>query len=211
MKTDASRPSSQMGSNLAGVKPCATKRLDLAGQWRLCGTDEQGAALSCAATVPGDVHSALFAAGLMKDPFWGRNERDVQWVAQRDWTFSREFDVAEDFLAHASVILRLEDCDTFATVFVNGVQVGETRDRFMRWDFDVRGVLRPGRNEIRLVFASAWRKGDEIAEGKRPHPMSNSEIAWFNNGAFIRKPACHRGWDWGLAQMTTGPLSLIHI
>ncbi len=145
----------------------------------------------------------------MPDPFWGRNERDVQWVAQHDWTFSREFDVPEDFLAHASIILSLEDCDTFATVFVNDVEVGETRDRFMRWDFDVRDVLRPGRNEIRLVFASAWRTGDELAAGRRPHPMSNSETAWFNNGAFIRKPACHRGWDWGLAQMTTGPCGAI--
>jgi beta-mannosidase len=188
-----------------------TCRLDLAGQWQLDGTDEQGVALSCAATVPGDVHSALFAAGLMPDPFWGRNERDVQWVAQHDWTFSREFDVPEDFLAHASVILRLEDCDTFATVFVNDVEVGETRDRFMRWDFDVRDVLRPGRNKIRLVFASAWRKGDELAAGRRPHPMSNSETAWFNNGAFIRKPACHRGWDWGLAQMTTGPCGAVSL
>ncbi len=188
-----------------------TTCLDLSGQWRLDGTNEQGAEFSCAATVPGDVHSALFAAGLMPDPFWGRNERDVQWVAQHDWTFSREFDVPEDFLAHASLILRLEDCDTFATVFVNDVEIGETRDRFMRWDFDVRDALRPGRNEIRLVFASAWRKGDELAVGRQPHPMSNSETAWFNNGAFIRKPACHRGWDWGLAQMTTGPCGAVSL
>ncbi len=180
-------------------------RLDLGGQWLLEGTDENDAPLSCDVTVPGDVHSALFNAGLMPDPYWGRNERDVQWVAQHDWTFSREFDLAADFLKHASVILRLEDCDTFATVFVNGRQVGETHDRFMRWDFDVRDAVRPGRNEIRLVFASSWRIGDEIAAGHLPHPMSNFETTWFNNGTFIRKPACHRGWDWGLAQMTTGP------
>ena len=186
-----------------------TEFLDLGGQWRLEGNGANGAALACDATVPGDVHSALFDAGLIPDPYWGRNERDVQWVAQRDWTFSREFDLADDFLAHASVILRLEDCDTFATVLVNGLAVGETHDRFMRWDFDVRDALRPGRNEIRLVFASAWRRGDELAAGRPPHPMSNFETAWFNNGAFIRKPACHRGWDWGLAQMTAGPCGTV--
>ena len=26
-----------------------------------------------------------------------------------------------------------------------------------------------------------------------------------NNGSLVRKPACPRGWDWGLAQLTTGP------
>ena len=187
-----------------------TCRLDLSGQWRLDGTNEKGAALSCAAAVPGDVHSALFAAGLMQDPYWGRNERDVQWVAKHEWAFSREFEVADGFLAHSSVILRLEDCDTFATVFVNGAKVGETHDRFRRWDFDVRGALRPGRNDIRLVFASAWRIGDEMAAASpRPYPMSMN--TWFNNGAFIRKPACHRGWDWGLAQMTTGPCGAVEL
>ncbi|MBR0057368.1 MAG: glycoside hydrolase family 2 protein, partial [Kiritimatiellae bacterium] len=187
-----------------------TCRLDLSGRWRLEGTNEKGDALSCPAAVPGDVHSALLAAGLMPDPFWGCNERDVQWVGQREWEFRREFEVPEGFLAHSSVILRLEDCDTFATVFVNGAKAGETRDRFRRWDFDVRAALRPGRNEIRLVFDSAWRRGDALAAASpRPYPMSNAETAWFNNGAFIRKPACHRGWDWGLAQMTTGPCGAV--
>ena len=86
-------------------------RIDLGGEWRLDGLDEQGAPLSCPAAVPGDVHGALLAAGRMPDPFWGRNEERVQWVAKGDWTFSRTFDVPEAFLRHASVILRLEDCE----------------------------------------------------------------------------------------------------
>ena len=187
-----------------------TVRLDLAGMWRLDGTDGKGAAISCPAQVPGDVHSALFASGLMPDPYWGRNERDVQWVGRNDWTFTRTFEAAPDFVAHSAVLLRLEDCDTFATVFVNGVKVGETHDRFRRWDFDVRGAVRAGRNEIRIVFASAWRIGDErAAASPRPYPMSVNTWPWFNSGSFIRKPACHHGWDWGLAQMTAGPCGTV--
>ena len=185
---------------------------DLGGQWRLDGPAEDGSPLSCPATVPGDVHGALFSAGLMPDPFWGRNEERVQWVATRDWTFSRTFDVPEEFLRHGSVILRLEDCDTFASVFVNGRKLGETRDRFQRWDFDAKPALRAGRNEIRLVFASAWRTGDALAaRAHRRYPMSMDDSTWFTNAAFIRKPACHRGWDWGLAQMTTGPCGRVEL
>ena len=187
-------------------------RIDLGGEWRLDGLDEQGAPLSCPAAVPGDVHGALLAAGRMPDPFWGRNEERVQWVAKGDWTFSRTFDVPEAFLRHASVILRLEDCDTFAAVFVNGEKLGETRDRFLRRDFDAKPALRAGRNEIRLVFASAWRTGDALAaRAGRRHPMSMDASTWFNNAAFVRKPACHRGWDWGLAQMTTGPCGRVEL
>ena len=188
--------------------PC----LDLSGEWRLDGLDERGAPLSCPAAVPGDVHGALFAAGRMPDPFLGRNEERVQWVARRDWTFSRSFDVPADFLLHASVILRLEDCDTFATVFVNGKKLGETRDRFLRRDFDAKRVLRAGRNEIRLVFASAVRKADALAaRAGRPYPMSMDESTAIHNMPFIRKPACHRGWDWGLSQMTTGPCGRVEL
>ncbi|MBR3086731.1 MAG: glycoside hydrolase family 2 protein [Kiritimatiellae bacterium] len=188
--------------------PC----LDLSGEWRLDGLDECGAPLSCSATVPGDVHGALLAASLIPDPFHARNEERVQWVAKRDWTYARFFDVPEDFLRHASVILRLEDCDTFATVFVNGERIGETRNRFQRWDFDVKRALRSGRNEIRLVFASAVRMaGDLAARAGRPYPMSMDESTWFHNMPFIRKPACHHGWDWGLSQMTTGPCGRVEL
>ncbi len=41
--------------------------------------------------------------------------------------------------------------------------------------------------------------------------MSNSELAWFNNGALIRKPMCHRGWDWGLAQLVAGPCGSVKL
>ena len=188
----------------------AAVELSLGGVWSLVGTDAASRSIACEAKVPGDVHSALFAAGLMKDPFYGQNERDVQWVAKKDWTFRRQFEVDAGFLSHAKVALRLEDCDTFADIYVNGVEVGAAHDRFRRWDFDVKGALKPGLNEIRLVFKSAWRTGDELAaKAGRRYPMSMDEQTWFKNAAFVRKPACHKGWDWGLAQMTTGPCGKI--
>ncbi|MBR3718580.1 MAG: hypothetical protein IKN20_01815, partial [Firmicutes bacterium] len=61
----------------------------------------------------------------------------AQWPGKRDWTYSREIDIAADFLENDSIILRLEDCDTFCTVTVNGEVAGVTSNRFMRYDFDV--------------------------------------------------------------------------
>lgn len=181
----------------------------LAGVWRLSNPTNDD--IMCVMRVPGGVHSALLKVGLMKNPFWGRNELETQWVAKEDWVVERRFEVPPRFLAHKSVILRLEDCDTFCTVYVNGQKVGETGDRFRRWDFDVKPHLKPGRNMIRGVFASAWRVADEKAEARQGRcPMSN--VPWCKNQALIRKPACHAGWDWGLAQMVTGfcgPVKLI--
>ena len=42
--------------------------------------------------VPGDVHTALLEAGVIPDPYRGRNEYAVRWVADRDWTLTRTFD-----------------------------------------------------------------------------------------------------------------------
>lgn len=188
----------------------AVAEIDLGGEWKLMGNNARGMPVKCPATVPGDVHSALFASGRMPDPFFGRNERDVQWIAKNCWMFYRTFDVDAATLAHERVVLRLVDCDTFATVRVNGRVAGRTHNRFRRWDFDVKEFLRPGRNEISISFESAWCVGDMLADvAHRPYPMSNP--AWFNNGAFIRKPACHRGWDWGLAQLTTGPCGAVSL
>lgn len=187
--------------------------LDLAGDWTLSGSNEVGQAISCPIAVPGDVHSALFKAKLMPDPFWGCNETNVQWVGRHDWTIERTFDVSAELLSHKKIILRLEDCDTFATIFVNGRKVGSASDRFLRWDFDVKPFLKVGKNVIRGEFASAARKGDEIAAtyGKT-YPMQCQTYSSVTNQAVVRKPACHRGWDWGICQMIVGfcgPVKLV--
>ncbi len=195
----------------------ATAEIDLAGEWRLSGTDAKGEALACPAVVPGDVHSALRKAGLIPDPFWGANETNVQWIGFHDWTLSREFDVSPDFLAHDEIVLRAEDVDCFADVSVNGQPIGATCDRFLRWQFDVKPHLRAGRNVISGVFRSAIRRGDELAAAYRQHSTNEVTIIrfeheWAHNHAFVRKNACHKGWDWGPSQMVTGfcgPVKLI--
>ena len=182
---------------LAGCAAGAAE-LDLAGAWRL--TDGER---TVAAVVPGGVHDALLAAGEIPDPYFGANETNILWVARRDWTFAREFSVDAAFLAHRSIVLRLEDCDTFCTVAVNGATVGETGDRFRRYDFEVKPFLRAGVNRITGVFRSPVAEADaRRAAAGRPYPMAN--VLWAKNQALIRKPACHAGWDWGPEIETMG-------
>ncbi len=122
--------------------------IDLAGNWNLVKADD--AKVACPIAVPGGVHSALLKAGLMDDAFWGRNEEKMQWVGRSDWNISRSFDVPADFAAKKEIVLRLEDCDAFATIFVNGQKVGETTDRFQRYEFDVKPFLKAGANTVCL-------------------------------------------------------------
>ena len=175
--------------------------LDLAGTWKLVKADD--AKVSCPIAVPGGVHTALLKAGLMKDAFWGQNEKDMQWVGKSDWNISREFEVSKEFLAKKEIVLRLEDCDCFCTVFVNGQKVGETTDRFQRYTFDVKPFLKEGKNTVEGKFRSPENEADKRRAAKgRAFPMSN--VMWAKNQAFVRKAACHAGWDWGPAVQVTG-------
>ena len=188
--------------------------LDLAGEWSLIAvkdvqtgtyakTDKPDVSPYIPATVPGGVHDALLRAGRIKDVYYGSNETNALWVGKSNWIFSRSVEVTGDFLRHGQIVLRLEDCDTFASVFVNDGLVGSTTDRFQRYTFDVKKHLKEGANKISVVFRSPEEEADARRKNVgRPYPMSN--VTWAKNQALIRKPACHAGWDWGPSVQSIG-------
>ena len=180
--------------------PLSASTLDLAGEWKLSKTAD--ASYTCPIAVPGGVHTALVKAGKLEDPYFGRNELKARWVGETDWTIEREFEVTADFLKAPNVWLRLEDCDTFATIFINGEKVGVTANRFLRYDFDVKKFLKAGKNTIRGEFEGPeTRSKKEKAKYKEPYCISNCFV---EDMCLIRKPQCHGGWDWGLCQMIVG-------
>src|SRR5271157_165622 len=138
------------------------KTIDLAGAWRLhrLSTKE-----SFPAAVPGDTHSALLAAGKIPDPYWGTNELEVQWVGREDWAYERSFDLDAATLREERIELTFESLDTIADVSLNGKKIGSVDNMFVRWRFDAKPFLKPGKNALRVVFASA--ENTAIAAAKR--------------------------------------------
>ena len=175
--------------------------LDLAGIWSVRQAD--GAKPAIPLQVPGDVHSALLAAGLIPDPYFGKNEEEIQWVGRTDWVAERVFDVTDALLSKRAVCLRLEHVDTFCEISINGKKVGDTGNRFRRYDFDVKPFLKQGRNTITALFRSAELISEEKAKTiPFALPMvDNGKVPHIN---LLRKPACHGGWDWGIAMMMIG-------
>ena len=105
---------------------------DLAGAWSL--SDATGEH-SCLMRVPGDGITALHEAHQIPEPYWGRNEYRLRWIAERDWTIRRTFD-----LTQAGVVLVLDGLDTVATVRVNGTEVLRAANAFRTWRADLTGV-----------------------------------------------------------------------
>ncbi len=175
--------------------------ISLGGIWAL--HDASGEEVA-ACPIPGDIHSALIAAGRIPDPMVGTNEDAVQSVADAVWEIRRSFSVPAGTLDGKWAVLDLEFVDTFADVIVNGQVVGRTETSFRRHRLDVTDALRPGDNQIVLRFHPAPAEAHERAS-RLPFPVpwsvSNNRIADMN---VIRKPQCHAGWDWGPCLMVLG-------
>ncbi|PDT13683.1 beta-mannosidase [Rhizobium sp. J15] len=167
--------------------------IDLSGSWQLTSVDGE---IRTAIALPGDVHTALHRAGLIPDPYFGRNEEKVQWVAQREWAVERSFTLQE---AEGDWYLDVDYLDTVASVYVNGFLALEADNSFRRYRPDVSSMLKSGDNVIRIVFAS--NPGVGAARQKQqpfyiPYSTGNSPIP---DGNMLRKPQCHFGWDWNIA------------
>ena len=186
---------------------CSAAELDLSGTWTLTQADKPK--VTCTVAVPGGIYTALYDAKLIPDPYFAQNEKLTQWPSRVDWLFSRSFTLPEGFAAAKSVTLRLEDVDCFATVKVNGHEVGRTSNRFQRYDFDVKPFLKQGENRIEALFESTERISyAESNKYDRVYNIANATVRQIN---LVRTVQCHGGWDWGITQMETGFMGTVKL
>jgi beta-mannosidase len=179
--------------------------LDLSGQWQIQSADGKHKADY---PVPGDVHSALIAAGIIPDPYIGRNEYDVRWVAEEEWIASRTFEW-DGGAGHWH--LDIDYLDTIAEIRINGKKVLEADNCFRRYRPDVTKALKLGTNKIEIQFLSNVKeaaKRQKVQPYYVPYSASNCPIP---DGNMLRKPACHFGWDWNLAIMPFGAYGRIKL
>jgi beta-mannosidase len=173
--------------------------LDLSGTWRLHNAARN---ITVDYPVPGDVHSALIAAGQIPDPYKGTNELAVRWVADEEWVATREFTL--DAIGEGEYHLDIDYLDTVATVTVNGVKVLEAENCFRRYRPDVTKALMRGKNVVEVTLHSNTKAANDKQAAQPfyiPYSVSNNPIP---NGNMLRKPQCHFGWDWNLAIVPFG-------
>jgi len=178
--------------------------LDLSGTFALSSPAND---LHLPITLPGDVHTALLDAGKIPDPYYGENEVEVMWVNHVPWTIERTFTTtAVDIDGYLTLTLAEVDC--IATVYLNGEVILEADNAFLRHDIDVTGKVREGENTLRVEFAVTREVARERAEA-HPFPLPFTKN-YKTNGLegvhmnFVRKAACHAGWDWGICLMPYG-------
>jgi hypothetical protein len=196
-------------------------QVDLGGSsWTVASSN---GSVTANATVPGQVHTDLFAAGLIPEPFAGFNELDLRWVALENWTFSRRFTAPAAALASSdgnvaaawSAQLVFDGLDTIANVTLNGRLLGISVNSFVRWQASLpAGLLHAGddANELVVRFTCAQAYG-QTAAAAYPVPLREFRANRYSYSGrpWVRKSQTHFGWNWGPGFITQGihrPVSL---
>ncbi len=149
------------------------------------------------ATIPGTVHTDLFQNELIPDPFFGANEKQLQWIENENWEYETKFILTTKELKTENIDLEFEGLDTYASVYLNGELVLEADNMFRKWSISAKSHLKTGTNHLKVVFHSAVQKGKEEAS-KLSYILPEKERV------FVRKAQYQFGWDWGPRFVTAG-------
>jgi beta-mannosidase len=152
------------------------------------------------AEVPGCIHTDLLKHGLIPDPFYGRNELDLQWIEDKDWTYRAEFEVPVELLEHENVSLVAEGLDTVATVYLNGKKIASVENMFIGYEWPVKERLRAGGNQLEIWFHSPMEYIRRHRLDHRPKEF-NDRVGGCSR---LRKMQSSFGWDWGPRFATSG-------
>lgn len=175
-------------------------KIELAGKWKLSNKPKK---IAIDAILPGDNYTSLLEAKKIVDPYFGKNELEVQWVADTDWVYERNFHLSEAFLSFSQIQLHLFEVDTFAKVYINNQLVSSSDNMFYPVEVNVKHALKVGLNHISIHFASPVVEAANLAK-KQPLyiPWATNNTSPFMN--LIRKVQCHAGWDWGISLVPSG-------
>ena len=111
--------------------------------------------------------------------------------------------VSPEFLDNQAVELVFDGLDTFATVWVNGVKVGESNNMFTPWRFNISKAVKTGANIIAVCFKPICKVALEL-EREYGGKYGSLHVENFSARPYVRKAQYSFGWDWGPTLPTAG-------
>jgi beta-mannosidase len=148
------------------------------------------------ATVPGNVYDDLLAAGLIADPYLGRNEALAHWIGREDWEFTAALPAPPAGAERVDLVA--DGLDTVATVTLGGREIARTRNQHRSYRWDVTDAARPGL-PLAVRFGSVYDLAAQVEAELGPYPAAYDEPF-----QYVRKMASNFGWDWGPTVVTAG-------
>lgn len=151
---------------------------------------------------PGDVYLALIAAGRLAHPYEARNEAAAAWVRDREW-WQRTTFVAPEAPEGDILELAFDGLDTFATVYLDGEEIGRADNMFRPWTFDISDRMRPAHTHALAIRFDPTAVALEGRTPPAPWAAFTDRISRSKRN-LMRKAQFGWGWDWGPDLPTVG-------
>lgn len=161
------------------------------------------------ANVPGTVHTDLLLNGLIPEPYFGDNEKSLQWIEKENWEYKTTFDLNERIFKKQEINIIFDGVDTFADIYLNDSLILKCDNMFRTWKADCKKIIKKENNELKIYFHSAVKVSDSLAknyfneQGIKGLPGGNQ--------VFARKAAYHFGWDFAPRFVTSGMWKQVYI
>ena len=148
------------------------------------------------ATIPGNVFTDLLDNKNIPDPFILSNEKDVQWVSEKDWMYRTSFELNDEMRSEDHIELQFQGLDTYAKITLNDSILGQTKNAFRQWNYDIKDLISDS-NNLSIDFKNFNDIESKKAE-KNPYQLPEGLRV------YTRKAQFQYGWDWGPVLKTMG-------
>ena len=147
--------------------------------------------------IPSEAHADLYAAGLIPHPYGeGDEEQQLQWIPQHQWDYLLKFDVDNKVWNQDNIDLIFKGLDTYADVWLNGEKILHSDNMFVRYEKEVKNLLKKRDNELKVRFYPFDAQRDSLIETYR--------LRFPEKYAVMRKAAYQNGWDWAPRYLNIG-------
>jgi len=170
----------------------ANEHIPLTDHWQFKYKDQW-----LATHIPSSIHTDLFSYKLIDDPYYGDNEKKLQWIEQQSWEYRTNFIMDQKTLDQDHIELVFKGLDTYAAVYLNEQLILQAQNMFREWRVDCKAILQPGQNQLRIVFFPAASLADSLVKAS-PYALPGEERV------MVRKAQFHFGWDFAPRFATCG-------
>ena len=165
--------------------------ISLSGPAWTASSPSQG--LTIAATVPGDLITDLFHAGVIPEPLYELNWLNASIWNDHTWYYNRtvpltaaQYTSVTEKGGSGDIALVFEGIKMGANLYMNGVRIGQALAQFERLIFSLRAIA------ANASTSGALRQGDNVLSVEFDHTI--------NTPLFMQ---CTGGWDWAPYSNTT--------
>ena len=148
------------------------------------------------ATVPGTVLTTMIDDGIYPDSDYGLNNLAIpESLNKQDYWYRNEFTLPDELKSSSTphhVDLTFTGINYKASVWLNGVALGEIKGAFIRGVFDVTSALKPGRNVLAVRISPPPHPGIPNEQSILGGPGENGGSMELDGPTFLAT----EGWDW---------------